>query len=125
MRSFLYDSLTTRDRVHGHATHNLEDLPKPEKVVRLEDLTQVIELYHHLIGTGKFDEARYLYEARLSSPIYFQLYNYNLKIEFLKAMFPNGEGQPRLKKEAAQAWTLNSLANSYALSGQPAAVPLF
>ena len=55
-------------------------------------------------------------------------------IELLAGLFPDGDpstssGQtalPRLKDESGQAWTLNALANSYSLSGQPArAVPLF
>ncbi len=45
----------------------------------------------------------------------------------MKELFPDGEDKPpRLKKEYDQAWTLNDLANSYSLSGNPEkAVPLF
>jgi tetratricopeptide (TPR) repeat protein len=127
LRSFLYDNLTAKDKVHQQAVSYFEALPKAEKVVQLEDLAPVIELYHHLIGAGKFDEAIDLLDKRLSYPIYFQLSNYNLFTELLRELFPDGEDQPpRLKNESAQAWTLNSLANSYSLSGQPAkAVPLF
>ena len=93
----------------------------------LADLEPVIERYHHLIGANKFDEAIRLFIDRLHNPIYFQLANYNLEIQLLRALFPEGEDHPpRLQKEAEQAWTLNSLANSYALSGQPEqAVPLY
>jgi hypothetical protein len=127
LRSFLYDHLTTRDAVHQRAVVYFQALPAPEKVVTLADLAPVIERYHHLIGAGKHDEARQLYKDRLENPVYFQLANYNLQIELLRALFPEGEDHPpRLQKEADQAWTLNSLANSYALSGQPAqAVPLW
>ncbi|MEW6103251.1 MAG: tetratricopeptide repeat protein [bacterium] len=50
-----------------------------------------------------------------------------MRIDLLKALFLDGEERPpRLKDEAWQAWTLNELANSYSLSGQPQkAVPLF
>ena len=46
---------------------------------------------------------------------------------YLSWMSPDGEGRPaRLKDERDQAWTLNGLANSYSLSGQPGrAVPVF
>ncbi len=127
LRSFLYDHLTTRDAVHQAAVVYFEALAAPEKVVTLADLAPVIERYHHLIGAGKFDKAFELFKDRLATPLYFQLANYNLRIELMRALFPEGEDHPpRLQKEAAQAWTLNSLANSYALSGQPAqAVPLF
>jgi tetratricopeptide (TPR) repeat protein len=127
MRSFLYDSLTTRERVHEQAAQYFQALPKVEKVIRLEDLACVIELYHHLIGAGKFDQAWSLFRDRLAYPVYFQLSGYTLQSELLKALFPDGEDKPpRLKGEAEQAWTLSSLANSYALSGQPTkAVPLY
>jgi tetratricopeptide (TPR) repeat protein len=52
---------------------------------------------------------------------------YQLRIDLLRALFPDGEDRPpRLKNESHQGWTLNELANSYSLSGQPRrAVPLF
>jgi hypothetical protein len=127
MRSFLYDSLTAKDKVHQQAVGYFEAMPKVEKVVTLDDLAPVIELYHHLIGAGKFDEARALFRDRLHTQLYYQLSSYSLYSELLKELFPNGENQPpRLKQEGCQAWTLNSLANSYSMSGQPAkAVPLF
>ena len=62
------------------------------------------------------------------TPTYYQFGAYQLQIELLRGLFPDGErtNRPRLKDESAQAWTLNELANSYSLSGQPArAVPLF
>jgi tetratricopeptide (TPR) repeat protein len=127
LRAFLYSGLTNRDQVHTLAVQYFQALPKEEKVVTLDDLAPVIELYHHLVKAGKFDEAWDLYYNRIYKPVYFQLSAYHLEIELLKELFPDGEDQlPRLAKEADQGWTLNSLANSYALSGQPAkAVPLF
>jgi len=115
--------------VHDRAAKYFKALPEPEKIVSLEDLSPVIELYHHLVKAGKFDEARDLYKDRLSSPIYFQLSIYHLEIELLSELFPGGDaelgGLPQLKKESAQASTLNDLASAYALSGQPGkAVPL-
>jgi tetratricopeptide (TPR) repeat protein len=63
----------------------------------------------------------------LQSPLYFQLGAYQLCIELLRALFPDGEDKPpRLKDASDQAWTLNALANSYSLAGLPRrAVPLF
>ncbi len=127
MRSFMYDSLTARDKVHERAVEYFQVIPKPEKVVRIKYLAPVIELYHHLVSAGRFDEAQNLYHDRLSMPIYFQLANCGLATELLKELFPNGEDQPpRLKTESDQAWTCNELANSCGLSGHPSrAVPLF
>ena len=102
-------------------------VPTPDKVTRLEDLAPVIELYHHTVRAGQLDEACTLFRDRLTNPLYYQLGAYQLIIDLLRPLFPDGEDRPpRLKDESAQAWTLNELANSYSLSGQPRrAVPLF
>ena len=127
LRSFLYDGLSDKNTAHERAIEYFQAVPKTEKVISLEDLTPVIELYHHLTGSGKFDEACDLCFDRLNKPLYYQLANYSLFIELLEALFPDGEGRPpRLTQEGDQVWTLNALANAYSLSGQPGkAVPLF
>jgi len=81
-----------------------------------------------MVRAGNLDEAKDLLEKRLiPSPLYFQFGAYQLCIELLRALFLDGEDKlPHLKREAAQAWTLNGLANTYSVSGQPRrAVPLF
>jgi len=127
MRSFLYDSLIAKDKVHERAVAYFQAIPKVEKVVKLEDLNPVIELYHHLASAGKFDEARRIFHDRIDAPTYYQLAAYDLQIQLLRELFVDGEEKPpRLTSESDQAWTLNSLANSYALSGEPAkAVPIY
>ena len=68
-----------------------------------------------------------MFRDRLSNATYYQLGAYQLRIELLRALFPDGEDKPpRLKKESDQPWTLTALANSYSLAGQPRrAVPLY
>ncbi|MBU7586065.1 MAG: tetratricopeptide repeat protein, partial [Nostoc sp. TH1S01] len=90
-------------------------------------LAPVIELYHHMVRSGQYDEAFELFRDRLHDLTYFQLGAYQLQIDLLLALFPKGENDlPQLTSESDQAWMLNSLANSYSLSGQPRkAVPLF
>ena len=129
VRRYAYDRLAAPDRAAAHT--RLRDyfaaVPEPEKVTRLEDLSPVIELYHHTVRAGQLDEACTLYRDRLHKALYYQLGGYQLIIDLLRALFPDGEDcPPRLKDKSAQAWTLNELANSYSLSGQPSrAVPLF
>jgi tetratricopeptide (TPR) repeat protein len=129
VRHYAYDRLAVPDRLAAHVL--LRDyfaaVPKPDKVTRVEDLTTVIELYHHTVRSGQFDEARTLYRDRLAEPLHFQLGAYQLIADLLYMLFPDGADRPpRLKDESAQGWTLNSLANSYSISGQPRrAVPLF
>jgi tetratricopeptide (TPR) repeat protein len=128
VRRYAYDRLAAPDRAAAHT--QLRDyfsaVPKPEKVTRLEDLAPVIELYHHTVRAGQFDEAYVLFRDRINAATYYQLGVYQLRIELLMGLFPDGEERPpRLKDESDQAWTLNSLANSYGLSGQSRrAVPL-
>lgn len=129
VRRYAYDRLAAPDRATAHT--RLRDyfaaVPKPDKVTRLEDLAPVIELYHHTVRAGQLDEALALFRDRLNQTLYYQLGAYLLQIDLLRPLFPDGEDSPpRLKNENDQAWTLNELANSYSLSGQPhRAVPLF
>ena len=129
VRRYAYDRLSKKDRKKAHTRLRdyFEGVPPVEKVTRLEELAPVIELYHHTVRAGQLDEVRTLYCDRLSSPLYFQLGVYQLQTDLLLLLFPDGEDRPpRLEDESDQAWTLNSLANSYSLSGQPRrAVPLF
>ncbi|MDQ1355352.1 MAG: hypothetical protein QG657_5662, partial [Acidobacteriota bacterium] len=131
LRSYLYGQLTSSGGtgVHDLAARYFRALPKPEKVVTLEDLTPLIELYHHMVKAGKYDEAHDLFYDRINKHTYYQLAAYHLRIELVKELFPRDEidGRlPLLKNESAQARSLKSLANSYSLSGQPInAVPLF
>jgi tetratricopeptide (TPR) repeat protein len=128
VRRYAYGRMANADRTtaHGQLRDYFAAVPDPEKVTTLDDLTPVIELYHHMVQAGQYDEARELFSDRIHDVAYYQLGAYQLQIELLRALFPQGEDQPpQLTDEGDQSWTLNSLANSYGLSGQlGAAVPL-
>jgi tetratricopeptide (TPR) repeat protein len=129
VRRYAYDRLTASDRTTAHT--QLRDyfaaVPSPSKVQTLDDLQPVIELYHHTVNAGQYDEAYDLFYDRIDKPTYYQFGAYQLQIELLRALFPDSEDRPpRLKKESDQASALNDLASVYSLSGQPRrAVPLF
>jgi tetratricopeptide (TPR) repeat protein len=129
VRRYAYDRLAggERETAHRRLRDYFSAVPPPEKVQTLDDLAPVIELYHHTVRAGQYDEAVVLFRDRLATPLYFQFGTYQLRIELLRALFPDGEDRPpRLKDESDQAWTLNALANSYGQSGQPRpAVSLF
>lgn len=97
-----------------------------KKIGSLDDLQPVIELYHHTVGAGSYDEAVILFRDRIAETLYYQMGVYQVRIELLEALFTDGlDKPPKLSDEAWQAWTLNGLANSYSLSGKPRrAVPL-
>jgi tetratricopeptide (TPR) repeat protein len=122
VRRYAYDRLTDKDRTAAHT--QLRDyfaaVPTPSKVQTLDDLQPVIELYHHTVHAGQYDEAYDLFYARIDRPTFYQFGAYQMRIELLRALFPDGEDRPpRLKKESDQGWTLNALASSYGHSGQP------
>jgi len=132
VRHYAYDHFTDeKRRKEAHvqlAMHFIDAMPVTNRNVKtLEDLAPVIELYHHLVRAGNLDEAWKLFYDRINKPAYYQFGAYQLQIELLRALFLDGEDKPpRLKREDAQAFTLNELANTYSLSGQPRrAVPLF
>jgi tetratricopeptide (TPR) repeat protein len=129
VRRYAYDRLTAPDKTAAHT--RLADyfaaVPQPQKIEKLYDLTPMIELYHHRIRAGKFDEACDSYYERLEDTVFYQLGAYQVAIELLQALFPDGENNlPHLRKDKDQAWALNALANVYSMSGQPRrAVPLY
>ncbi len=129
VRRYAYDRMATPDRTAAHA--QLRDyfaaVPEPDKVETLEDLTPVIELYHHMVRAGQYDKARKLFSDRIDKPTYYQFGAYQLQIELLRALFPEGEDKPpNLKNKHEVGLTLNDLASVYSLSSQPAkAMPLY
>lgn len=129
VRRYAYDRLAAPDRAAAHT--RLRDyfaaVPKPNKVTCLDDLAPVIELYHHTVRAEQFDEALTLFRDRIRIAGFCQLCTYQLHIDLLRSLFPDGEGRPPcLKDESNRVWTLNELANSFSLGGQPRrAVPLY
>jgi len=124
VRQYAYGRLEHKEAAHERLVAYFRPLAEKidtESADSLADLAPVIELYHHTVRAGQFDEAFTLLRDRLvPNPLHFQFGAYELMIELKRALFPDGEDKPpRLKKESAQAWTLNVLANSYSLSGQP------
>ena len=120
MRKYCYDRLKVKKNIHLVLGDYFAYMPAPEKIESVDDLASVIELYHHTVRAGRYDEARKLFRDRLHDGLYYRFGAYQTIIELSRVLFPDGEDKlPRLKDESAQGWTLNELANSYALSGQP------
>jgi len=129
VRQYAYDHLVDKTAVHRRLKDYFTAAPASNEdwVETLGDLEPVIELYHHTLRAGLFDEARELFRDRLVSPLYYRFGAYQTVIELLGALFPDGEkAPPRLKQASDQAWTMNALANAYGLAGLPRrAVPLY
>ena len=100
IRRYCYDKLLDKEGVHSQLRDYFASVPKPEKVESLDDLAPVIELYHHTVNSVKYDEACDLLRERLlPDPLYFKFGAYQLAIDLLRPLFPDGEDKPpRLKK---------------------------
>lgn len=122
VRHYAYGRLTDKKGIHTRLRDYFSKVPVPgdDELQSVEDLAPVIELYHHNVRAGRYDEAfEVLYTRLVPYPLHFRFGASQLMIELKRALFPDGEAHPpRLKEEIHQAWTLNALASSYALSGQ-------
>jgi tetratricopeptide (TPR) repeat protein len=105
--------------LHAH----FETVPKIvdwQRISCLEDLTPAIELYNTLIGLGRYDAARRLYQERLQDAALYRLSASRQQVELLEMLFPDGLDQlPRLRDPVDQAYALIVLAHGYLYSGQP------
>ena len=91
-----------------------------DEVGSLEELTPAIELYHTLIGLGRYDDAGRFFHWRLEIATLYRLNASRQRVELLEQLFSNGvETLPQLRAPAYQAVTLNSLAAAYHFCGQP------
>ncbi len=127
VREYCYVQLKDKPATHTQLAEYFAKIPVPEKPEKVDDLTPLIELYHHTLRAGDYDKAMHLLYERLAEPLYYTFGAYQLSIELLLGLFPDGEDKlSRLESKSAQAWTLNELAISYHCSGQPRrSVPLF
>jgi tetratricopeptide (TPR) repeat protein len=109
-----------------HAHFEAVPMVEFDDVKSLEDLTPAIEMYHTLIGMGRYDEAEILFYDRLSKAMLYRLSVGRQRAEMLEMLFPDGlDDLPRLSRQDMQSFTLNSLALGYQYSGQPGrAAPL-
>ncbi len=125
VRKYAYQRLAYKAGTHACLRDYYAEIPKPAKLEFQADLNPTIELYHHTIKSGRYDNAATIFNDRLA-PLYFLFSAYRRCIELLSALFPDGEdGAYRLSNEDTQGWALNALALSCSNCGQAArAVPL-
>jgi tetratricopeptide (TPR) repeat protein len=119
IRQYAYDRLGDKTAAHKALRDYFDTVPRPDKIESLDDLFPTIELFHHTIRAGGYEEASRLYRDRLTSALYYQLGAHDTFASLAQAFFPDGEDQPPcLEDESAQAWILNSLGVAYHTTGQ-------
>lgn len=119
VRQYAYERLGDKTAAHSALKDYFAAIPEPSKIEALDDLQPAIELFHHTIAFGSYEDALRIYRDRLINPLYFQFGAYDICISLLTAFFLNGEQNPPcIEDELAQAWLLNSLAIAYNRTGQ-------
>lgn len=128
VRQYAYRRLPLDARL---STHQLlagyfERQPLANRPQRFTDLLPLIECYYHMARACLYDKACEFLYSRIARFTYYQFGEYQLYSELLRMLFANQESlMPILQSPVAQAWTLNELALSYCLTGQPTrAIPL-
>jgi tetratricopeptide (TPR) repeat protein len=110
-------------RAHFAAVPMIEEWTEVES---LGDLTPAIELFHSLIGLGRYEDAFRLYCDRLEEAAVYRLSATRQRVELVERFLPDGaEAPPRLSGESDQGWLLNSLAAAYHSSGRPRDAAVF
>jgi tetratricopeptide (TPR) repeat protein len=129
VRHYCYHRLKDKVGVHTrlHDYFAKVAIPVTQEPESLEDLQMAIELYHHTVGCGNYDSAWFLLSHHLATALHFQFGAYQVIIELVRALFPDGENQlPRLSDGKSKAWALAELANMYSVLGKPReAIQLF
>lgn len=117
VREYTYDKLENKNDIHSILKKYFEAIVKS---YTNNNLIQIIELYHHTVNCGLYDEAFDIFQKRLSKYLYESLGEYQLIIKLLRALFPDGEDlPPRLSRKDNQGNVLNTLALCYDRTGQP------
>jgi len=129
VRQYAYERLTARSTVHTRLRDYFAKVPIPSqrRIKTVDQLSPVIELYHHTVRAGQYDEALDLLCSRLHDQLYYRFGAYEIVVELLRGLFPDGDDRiARLKTADDQCWVDCALANVYARSGQVGgALPLY
>ncbi|MBI5788717.1 MAG: hypothetical protein HZA78_07680 [Candidatus Schekmanbacteria bacterium] len=125
VHKYAYERLENKASAHAKLLQYIKTLPIPATRETIADFYPEIEIFHHLIKAGFYDDAADLFNDRLA-PLYFIFSAYLVCIDLLSAFFPSGAQQPPgFKGEMPQGWARDALALCYSSCGKPLrAIPL-
>jgi len=119
VREYAYRKLGNKIEIHAKLKDYFSSIKYPTTASKLDDLSDVIELYHHTINSGLPDEALKIYRKHIDSHLYDHLGAFQVCIKLLRALFLDGEDlPPKLQDKDDQGYVLNSLAICYGHTGQ-------
>ncbi|MCI0559797.1 MAG: NB-ARC domain-containing protein, partial [Nitrososphaera sp.] len=127
VRAYAYARLLDKQGTHTRLGNYFSSLPMPERIMNEEDLRTLVELFHHIISSGQYEDALEILKGRLRNPLMRQFLDNILYNKLLLSFFPGGVHQsPAIKEEGAKAWLFFELAGTYVYLGRPlTAVPLY
>lgn len=119
VRWYSYGRLRDKRSVHNLLAERLAEIEPPVQITCIDELQPAIELYHHLIGARRFDEACALMDLRLRRPLHEQFAEYQMLARLLAGLFPDGvEQPPAISGTSDRTWVVDALATAYSYSGQ-------
>jgi tetratricopeptide (TPR) repeat protein len=120
VRAYAYDRLVDPMDAHARLREHFASIPAPGKdaIRSIEDLSSIIERFHHTVNSGQPDDAWALYESRLRIPLYYEFCAYELEVQLLSSLLGAGQAPPRLQDAVAQTWVLIYLSMCYERMGQ-------
>ena len=101
VREYAYRLLDNKVGIHKQLRDYYNSIAESEKTQDRRDLKEIIELFHHTVNAGLFDEAFYIYSKRLS--LVYRAGAYQIHIKLLRALFPDGEDLPPRLQEKEQS----------------------
>jgi len=119
VRQYAYERLGDKAAAHTTLKNYFATIPILDKIQTLDDLLHTIELFHHTIRSGAYEDAFKIYTDRLHEPLFFQFGAYDISISIIQTFFSDSENNPpHLEGESDQAWILTALAIAYTKIGQ-------
>ena len=127
VRHYAYDRLTAPDRTNTHIRllNYFSNIPIPEQARTVQELSPVIEIFHHCVHAGRYSEALTVFRSRLNRPLYVEGGEYILCTRLLESLVMEDEESLFPNNPHAQPWLLNKLALCYNRIGRSREAELF
>jgi tetratricopeptide (TPR) repeat protein len=122
VRHYAYDRLADKRGVHTRLVNYFARIPvrNPADVRSLDDLASLIELYHHMLGSQRYEEGLALFVDRLAIPLLKKVHAFNAAIELLECHLADDDSDSAsyLVNDENVAWLRTLLGACYQETGQ-------
>ena len=123
VRRYAYARLTELERFNAHARLRtyFASLSLPDNLRTPDDLASVIELFHHTVRSGRYDDANTLFFDRIAPLAQHKFGAYQLCIDLLTEQFPERDesSRPQVTSDIHKSFILQAVGQAYACIGQP------